>query len=260
MRLFPVTRGHALWVAATVAAVGMFCGPAHAQKDEGVVLAVQPGMMVFPFDVTGVSATNTADVSSAMTDVAVSRAVLSRAYQVTQFYKNYPPVSRAVAEQQLTSTDSVAPFSEDNRKASKIMRVVGFDYVLVGGVAEYQYDETSHTVTTTVSGRVLQSTKDAVGYKIVKSAMGTGSATKAGATEEELAVDACRAATDKLMTDLVPKAAVTTMEPTTAPAVEPKKKHAKRRLDWLWGSLAVGLGLGIALFTVPGCERKERLA
>jgi len=261
MRLFPITRGHALWIAAAAAALGVVSAPTLAQGKEGVVLSVQPGMLVFPFDVTGVTATNTAEVGSTMTDVAVSRAVLARAYQVSRFYKNYPPVARAVSEQQLNSTDTEAPYSEDNRKASKIIRAIGFEQGLVGGVAEYQYDETKKEVTATVSGRVLQVTQDAVGYKIVKSGLGTASASKAGATEEELAVDACRAAVEKLMGDLVPRAAVVAPEPGTKTVDTAKPKPAKkRRMDWLWGTLAIGLGLGIALHAVPARNRDDRLA
>jgi len=243
-----MVRWNLIRLSAALAAVVVWAasaGSATAQRRGDLLLTPKKALLVFPFDVTDISATNGPEVSQLLTDVAVSRARSTRNYLVTEFYKAFPPVARLHTEQQLSDADVSPPFAEDNRKAAKIIRAIEYDFALVGGIAEYQYDESKKQVTMTVAGRMLQSTTDAVGYRVAKSALGTGTSPAGGANtrEEELALAAARAACEQLVAQLLPRPAATPVPVT----MEPPAKPRRARNDWVWGALAVGLGLGIGL-------------
>jgi hypothetical protein len=93
-------------------------------------------------------------MSQLMTDVAVSRAVATKTYSVTQFYRGQPSITRLHNDQQLTDADLQEPFSEDNRKPVKIAKLIGYDVALVGSLDDYQF--TDNQVTVTVSGRLIE--------------------------------------------------------------------------------------------------------
>src|SRR5258708_26197255 len=160
-----------------------------------------------------------------------------------------PAVARLHNDQQLTDSDLMKPFAEDNAKATKITKLVGYDVAFVGSVDDYQYAAADKQATVTVSGRLL----DIVTGKIIKSATLSASSAKGGtAKEAERALEAARNAGEKLMVQLVP----TIIANPTVPSKAPGKTHTpssggkKRSGGWIWGVLAVGLGLGIGL--APG--------
>ncbi|HSV74304.1 MAG TPA: hypothetical protein VLH79_11145 [Chthonomonadales bacterium] len=246
----PKVRRNLIRLCAALAGVVVLAasaGVASAQRRGDLVLAPTQPLLLFPFDVADITATNGPEISQLLTDVAGSRARIARTYMVTEFYRTFPPVARLHSEQQLTDADVTAPFGEDNRKAARIIRAIEYEFALVGGIAEYSYDAANRRVTITVSGRLLQATTDAVGYRVARSALGTGTSPAGGPNtrEEELALAAARAAGEQLVDQLLPRpapapAAVTPVEP-----VQPRRG----RHDWIWGAVAVGLGLGIGLST-----------
>lgn len=219
------------------------CGANPGQQSGRTQLghAIKKTLLLFPFDVPATAAPNADELSTLLTDAAASRLIASGTYAVTTFYRAWPPVARLHNDQQLGEADVIAPFAEDNRKALKIGRLVGYNAVCIGSVDDYQYDEAEHQVTVTVSARILEVETGAVLKNVTLSA----SSPKGGATakEEELNLEAARSAMEKLMAQLAPVGAVVT-EPEPAKPVATKKKRSS---DWVWGLLAIGIGLAIGL-------------
>ena len=219
-------------------------GPAAiAQAEKGnLARATKQLLLVLPVDVTSASVPGAQEVSSLLTDVLASRAIVSNAYSVTQFYKAQPTIVRLHNDQQLTDADVTPPFAEDNRKALKIGKLVGYDKVLLGSVDDYEWDDAAKQARMTVSARMLEI---ATG-KVLKNVVKSGVSGKGGtAKEEEKALEAAREVGGAIVSELIPVTAVSGAAPTPAPiAHTPRKKSSNA---WLWGLLAVGLGLGIGL-------------
>lgn len=164
-------------------------------------------LMVFPLDSAGIGAPNLPAVTKTVGEVVLSRFQLAKTYMVAEFYRGYPQIARLIADASLSSADITAPFGDDNRKAAKIVRSIGFDYAFVGWLQDYRFDAEKKQVTITANGLMLEGTRDAIGYKIVKSAVGSGTAPVATGGEEAAAIVAARAAADQLMTEALSKAA-----------------------------------------------------
>ncbi|MBM3493655.1 MAG: hypothetical protein FJX72_04935 [Armatimonadetes bacterium] len=197
-------------------------------------------LLLFPFDVSSATTTNADELSGLLTDAAASRLIASNQYTVTTYYRAWPPVARLHNDQQLGEADVIAPFAEDNRKAAKIAKAVGYDTVCVGSLDDYQYNETDKQVTVTVSGRIIVVETGQVLKNVVLSASSAKGGEKS--KEEELNLDAARQCSEKLMAQLVPIGAAVIQTP-----IKDTTPRKKRNNDWVWGLLAIGLGLGIGL-------------
>ncbi len=211
--------------------------------------AVKKLLLIFPVDVTSASVPAKDEMSQLMTDVAVSRAVATKTYSVTQFYRGQPSITRLHNDQQLTDADLQEPFSEDNRKPVKIAKLIGYDVALVGSLDDYQF--TDNQVTVTVSGRLIEVETG----RVIKTVVKNGASAKGGtAKEDEKALEAGRAAAESVMADLFPLTGpVQQAAPTPTPKAEGGKK--KRSAGWLIGLLVVGLGVGIGLAAGGGGGR-----
>lgn len=231
----------ALWLPARATA-------AHERESRGnLAQALKKTLLVFPFDMPGAGAPNSGDVQGLLNDIAQARLTAAGRYVVTPFYRTLGPVARLHNEQQLTDADVAPPFAEDTRKALKIARLVGYETVFVGSFDDYQYDESAHKASVTLSGRLV----DVESGKVAKSVTLSGTSASGGtAKEDERALDAARQTAEKLMTQLAPggPAVIEPVAPT--PASEPARK--RRNNDWIWGLLAIGLGLGIGLSSGGG--------
>jgi len=223
---------------------------AGAQSDRGtrvsLVQATKKTLLLFPVDVPAASVPGAPEVSALLTDVARSRLVASDTYTVIQFFRSLPTVARLVNDQELAEGDVAPPFAEDNAKAAKIARLVGYDFVFVGSLDEYSYDEGQKQATATVSGRIF----DVANNRVVRSAtVSDTSATGGNAKQDERTLEAARKAAERVMTQLVPN--VVRVQPVPTPpergTAQPAQATRKRPSGWLWGLLAVGLGLGIAI-------------
>ena len=134
----------------------------------------------------------------------------------------------------------IAPFAEDNRKAVKVGKAVGYELVCIGSLDDYQYNETDKQVTVTVSGRILVVETGQVLKNVVLSASSAKGGEKS--KEEDLNMDAARQCSEKLMAQLVPVGGAVVVQP-----IKTTTTKKKRNNDWVWGLLAIGLGLGIGL-------------
>lgn len=233
-------------------AVSLFPGAALAHPDtEGTTNLAQVtkrAMVVFPFDVPD-TVPGASDVSGLLTDVARSRLIAADTYLVVQFNKGLPPVARAHNDQQLSDNDLKAPYAEDNAKATKVTKTIGYELAFVGSVDNYEYKSDTKQATITISGRILDTTNG----KIVKSATLSGSSGTGGTSKEpERAADAARNAAEKLMTQLGIQARPSMTPPVTAPKHQDNGGRRKKNNNWLWGVLAIGLGLGIGLASGGG--------
>jgi ABC-type uncharacterized transport system auxiliary subunit len=205
-------------------------------------------MLVFPID-TPDSVPGASDVSGLVTDVVRSRLIASDTYVVIQYHKSLPPVARAHNDQQLSDNDLGKPFAEDNAKATKVTKLIGYELAFVGSVDNYEYNTADKQATVTMSGRILDTTNG----KIVKSATLSAASDKGGtAKEPERAQQAARNAAEKLMTQL----GVVAAQPSMATPVRTKPvdqgNHRKKNSNWLWGVFAVAVGLGIGLAAGTG--------
>lgn len=216
-----------------------------AQSGKGnLAEATKPLLLVLPVDVTAASVPGADAVSERLTEVMASRAIASKLYSVTQFYKAHPTIVRLHNDQQLTDADVTPPFAEDNRKAIKMGKLAGYDKVFVGSVDDYQWDDAAKQVNITVSGRIIEVETG----KVVKNVVKSGASAKGGAAkEEEKAVEAARAAGESVVKDLIPAGSFN--RDTTGPVknTAPPVAKKKRSNTWLWGLLAIGVGLGIGL-------------
>lgn len=240
MRAFWNTAFGAALAAGVCLAIGV---PATAQKN-GAPQAEKRSILVFPFDVASSAAVpDTAEMSSLLTDVARSRFLAANKYDVYAFYRGLPTVARLHNDQELTDADVTPPFSEENAKPVKIAKLAGYDLAFVGSVDDYSYDADTRQATVTISGRLL----DAATGKILKSVTLSASSAKGGqAKEPERALDAARAAGEQLMAKIEPLA------PSAQPAAPAKQKPGAkgghhRSSNWIWGVVAIGLGVGIGL-------------
>ncbi len=208
-------------------------------------------LLLFPVDVPN-TVPGTEDVRTLLTDIARARLIASNAYAVTQFATLLAPVARLHNDQQLSDNDIKPPFAETNTKALKIIRLAGYDLAFVGSVDDYSYSDANKQATITLSGRILEASTG----KILKSATLQGqSATGGTAKQEERAAEAARNAGEKLMTQLVPTIVVNEQPTVPRPpkrSTQPSGNRRHSRNDWLWGVLAVGLGLGIGLSSGGG--------
>jgi hypothetical protein len=198
-------------------------------------------LLLFPFDVPSTTATNAEELSALLTDAAASRLIASNQYTVTTYYRAWAPVARLHNDQQLTESDVIPPYAEDNRKALKIAKAVGYEMVCIGSLDEYQYNESDKQVTVTVSGRILNVETG----QVIKNVSLSATSAKGGerSKEEELNLDAARQGSEKLMAQLAPIGGAVVQTTPVKPITEKKKRNN----DWLWGLLAIGLGLGIGL-------------
>lgn len=218
---------------------GALAAPAGAgSKNLGHVL--KKTLLLFPFDVDSAAAPNSVELSNLLTDAAASRLIASNNYSVTTFYRAWPPVARLHNDQQVSEADVIAPFAEDNRKSTKIAKLVGYETVCLGSVDDYTYNQSDHQVNLTVSARIILVETGQVLKNVTLSANSVRGSAKS--TEEELNLDAARQAMEKIMVQLAPLGTVpVTIEPTKSPA---KRKGSG---DWVWGLLAiVGLGIGLS--------------
>ncbi len=232
-------------VLAAIWAVTLLPSAALARPDSTVNLG-QLGkrtMLVFPID-TPDSVPGASDVSGLVTDVVRSRLIAADTYVVVQYHKSLPPVARAHNDQQLSDTDLGKPFAEDNAKATKVTKLIGYELAFVGSVDNYEYNSADKQATVTMSGRILDTTNG----KIVKSATLSAMSDKGGnAKEPERAQQAARNAAEKLMTQLGVMPATTTMTAPVRTKPVDQGNHRRKNSNWLWGVLAVAVGLGIGL-------------
>ncbi len=226
-------------VVAAMATAGFAQSGNKAQKGNlGHIL--KKTLLLFPFDVPSTTATNAEEMSALLTDAAASRLIASGQYTVTTYYRAWPPVARLHNDQQLAEADVIAPYAEDNRKAIKIGKAVGYDMVCVGSLDDYEYNESDKLVTVTVSGRILNVETGQVLKNVTLSA--SSSRGNERSKEEELNLDAIRKCSEKLMGQLAPMGSTVVETPVKTPTAKKKRNN-----DWLWGLLAIGLGLGIGL-------------
>jgi hypothetical protein len=247
-------------VALAVAAIG-FGGarPAAAAPEAtgkiNLAQALKRTVLVFPFDVP-MTVPDRDEVRGLLTDTALSRLLASNSYSITQYNRNLPTVARLHLDQALSDADVTEPFAEDNVKATKITKAVGYDVAFVGSVDEYQFNEADKSVAMTVSGRLL----DVMTGKFVSTpvTLSVTSSKGGNAKETDRALEAARNAGSQLMVKLVPnisQGVITT--PNKTPQAVPMNQgtgtpRKKRDNGWLWGLLAVGLGLGIGLASSGG--------
>ena len=238
-------RGASVRCAFMCLAVAILAGAAYAQSGNkagggNLGRVLKKTVLLFPFDVPSTTATNAGEISALLTDAAASRLIASGQYSVTTYYRAWPPVARLHNDQQLTEADVIPPFAEDNRKAVKIAKAVGYDAVCIGSLEDYQFNETDKQVTVTVSGRIINVETGAVLKNVTLSASSARGNERS--KEEELNLDAVRQCSEKLMAQLAPVGAAV-VQPPVKTATDKKKRNS----DWLWGLLAIGLGLGIGL-------------
>lgn len=244
-------RGATLWAAGAAVIMLMACVTAFGAPEQNgrtsLGRALKKTLLLFPFDVPSTTAPNADELSNLLTEVAGSRLIATGNYAVTTYYRAWPPVARLHNDQQLGEADVIPPFAEDNRKALKIGKLVGYDTVCVGSVDDYQYNEADKQVTMTVSARILVVETG----QVLKNVTLSASSPKGGerAKEEELNVQAARQAMEKLMAQVAPVVSTTQTPIETAKPPAAKKKRSN---DWLWGLLAIGLGLGIGLASGGG--------
>ncbi|MCX6358211.1 MAG: hypothetical protein NT029_00235 [Armatimonadetes bacterium] len=205
-------------------------------------MAVKKTVMVFPVDVPSALAAGGDQVSGLLTDIAASKLAISKAYSVTVFHKAAPTVVRLKNDGQLGDADVTAPFSEDNRKALKVGRLAGYDVVCVASVDDYSYADADKMATVTLSARLIEVETG----KVTKTVSLAASSGKGGnAKEEDRAIDAARTTGEQAFAKLVPTVAVVSAPTDNTPKVTERKK--RRGNDWIWGLLAVGLGVGLGL-------------
>lgn len=237
-----VLCGAALILASTVSAEPR---QDNGRKPLGHIL--KKTVLVFPFDVPSTLAPNAEELSNLLTELASSRLIASGQYSVTTYYRMWPPVARLHNDQQLGEADVIPPFAEDNRKALKIGRLVGYDMVCVGSVDDYQYDEAQKQVTLTVSARLMTVETGQVVKNVTLEA--SSPAGGAQAKEEEQNLAAGRSAMEKIMAQLAPVGAVVT---TPIETQKPTAKKKRGGSDWVWALLLVGLGVGLGLSSSGG--------
>ncbi|MGC8666790.1 MAG: hypothetical protein ACP5VE_01565 [Chthonomonadales bacterium] len=237
-----------LWRTAFVVALAMAFGAASSVKASAqanaAAQAPKRSVLVFPFDVSSSAAVpDASELSSLLTDVARSRFLATNKYVVYAYYRGLPTVARLHNDQDLTDADVTPPFSEENAKPIKIAKLAGYDLAFVGSVDDYSYDADAHQATVTISGRLL----DAATGKILKSITLSASSAKGGtAKEPERALEAGRTAGEQLMAKIEPL--VSTAQPAAGVKEKPGGKGGHHRSsNWLWGVVAIGLGLGIGL-------------
>lgn len=217
-------------------------GSAQATGSKAVGLAVKKTVMVFPVDVPSTLAAGGDQVSGLLTDIAASKLAVSKAYSVTVFHKAAPTVVRLKNDGQLGDADVTAPFSEDNRKALKVGRLAGYDVVCVASVDDYSYADAEKMATVTLSARLI----DVETGKVTKTVSLAASSGKGGnAKEDARAIEAARTTGEQAFAKLVPTVAVVSVPTDITPKVTERKK--RRGNDWIWGLLAVGLGVGLGL-------------
>ncbi len=224
--------------------LGLVSSTATAQASGGkaVGLAVKKSVMVFPVDVPASLSAGGEQVSGLLTDIASSKLALSKAYSVTVFHKAAPTVLRLKNDGQLGDADVTAPFSEDNRKALKVGRLAGYDVVCVASVDDYSYADADKMATVTLSARLIEVETG----KVTKTVSLAASSGKGGsAKEEDRALDAARTTGEQAFAKLVPTVAVVSVPVDNTPKAADRKK--RRNIDWVWGLLAVGLGVGFGL-------------
>jgi len=163
------------------------------------------GLLVFPVEVVGANVPNAADIAGSAMNTVMSRFQLAKVYIVTEFLRGYPPIARLLAEQELSTADVTPPFVDENRKVTKVARLIGYELAFVGAVSDYQNNVEKKQLSITVSGVLLETTRDAVGFRIVKSAVGSATEAVGAAGETAAALAASRAAADQLMTELLRK-------------------------------------------------------
>lgn len=237
---------------ALAAAVALAAAPGASAQATNLSQASRKTLLVFPFDVTGGNVPGPADVSVLLTDVARSRLIASDMYTVIAFYKSLAPVARLHNDQKLSDADIAGPFAEDNVKAVKIAKEVGYDMVFVGSLDDYQYNETEKEATVTISARLI----NVADGKILRSATLSAPSTKGGVEKEpEEALQAARAASDKLMAQMVPASSIVRPVTPTPPMKRTQAQAPGRRRNntgILLGLLAVAIGLGIGLSSGGG--------
>jgi hypothetical protein len=250
VQIRPITLRSVVSLAAALAVVGAasVTGASAGESGKGnLAQAVKKTALLFPFDKTNISVSNAEEISQMLTDQAYSRLILTNAYSVTRYFKSLPTVSRLHNDQQLTDADIAPPYAEDNRKPTKIVKLIGYDQAFVGSIDSYEYNDGKATVT--ISGRLIEVTDEGAGFRVLRNAA-LSSTSGSGNTEEERALSAARDAGEKLMSQLAPNVTVPVTPDRTKPVETRRKKRAN--MDWLWGVLAIGLGLGIGLSTGGG--------
>ena len=232
------------FVAVLLAVVGAACGVQARAQSNGAAQTEKRSVLVFPFDIANAAAVpDTTEMSSLLTDVARSRFLATNKYVVYTFYRGLPTVARLHNDQDLTDSDVTPPFSEENAKPIKIAKLAGYDLAFVGSVDDYSYDTQAHQATVTVSGRLL----DAATGKILKSITLSASSAKGGTEKEpQRALEAGRTAGEELMAKIEPL--VSTAQPASGGKEKPTSTGGHRRSsNWIWGVIAIGLGVGIGL-------------
>jgi len=235
---------------AAVMSIGAAVAASAQSRDSGRVVltqALKRTSLVFPFDVP-TTISNRDEVRLLLSDMAASRLMLTNSYTVVQFHKNLPPVARLHLDQQLTDGDVSEPFAEDTTKASKIGKLTGYDVVFIGSVDDYQYNAGDKSADVVLSGRLIDvKTGKAVSTPVTLK----GSSTKGGmAKEGDRALEAARNGASQLLAKLIPITNTVTETPVQAVVKTAPKK--KKNNDWIWGLLAVGLGLGIGMAASGG--------
>lgn len=236
--------------------LGWASGNAAAAPDNSAKVnlaqAMKRTLLLFPVDVP-TTVGNRDDVQMLLTDTAISRLLASGQYTVVQFHKTLPPVARLHLDQTLTDNDIAEPYAEDNVKAMKITKAVGYDLTFVASVDEYNYNQADNVADMVISGRLVDvKTGKAVGTPVtLKAASSKGGTAK----EPAKAMEAAREAGSQLMMKLVPITNVPIPVPTNPITNKPAPEAGKKKRNnngLLLGLLAIGLGLGIGLASNGG--------
>ncbi|MCS6777943.1 MAG: hypothetical protein RMJ43_13610 [Chloroherpetonaceae bacterium] len=192
-------------------AVALPSHPAHAQgksrqkKSGKAEEAPRRVVLVFPPDVANAETSddgfNPEQLTDIVVDVIQSRLKSVGGYRTVYYSRGLPTIRRAVIEGTLTTAEADRPFSPDE-KVRKLAQLAGHDLVLVSSIDDYQYDPEKNQVTLVMSARLIDFAPEKKAIRAVGESI-TGPEAPKGKKQLEVALEAARALTEKMINELL---------------------------------------------------------
>ncbi len=157
-------------------------------------------VLIFPIDTDAEGVAPT--LSDAVVEVQQKKLEASEKYSTVKYRRTLPAIRRGFADGSLGSPDVDKPYDASDAKVKRLASLTNYPITLVTTLNDYQYDAAKNQVSLVMTMKMVDFSKDP---PVVKSA-GDSYISPEGAKgkkESAVAMEAARAATEKMMTDLL---------------------------------------------------------
>lgn len=162
-------------------------------------------VLVFPPDVANTETSddgfNPEQLTDIVVDVIQSRLKSVGGYRTVYYSRGLPTIRRAVIEGTITTAEADRPFAPDE-KVRRLAQLTGHDLVLVSSIDDYQYDPEKNQVTLVMSARLIDFAPEKKAIRAVGESM-TGPEAPKGKKQLEVALEAARTLTEKMINELL---------------------------------------------------------